>query len=114
MSATLVNQAFTKMKAEVAGLFDVAREKAEELDDETEAKKRLRKMQSDLAEYDQKVKAAKQNGGPLPDTEGIELRTAAEIEEALGTLRTNLDMIISTNPGVLEEYEKRQRDESPG
>ncbi|KAH6912408.1 hypothetical protein BKA70DRAFT_1421971 [Coprinopsis sp. MPI-PUGE-AT-0042] len=105
-----VNQAFAKMKVEVVGLLDVAKEKAEALDDETEAKERLRKMQSDLAEYDRQVKAAKQNGGPLPDTEGIELRTAAEIEEALGTFRTNLDMIISTNPGVLEEYEKRQRD----
>ncbi|KIY64376.1 P-loop containing nucleoside triphosphate hydrolase protein [Cylindrobasidium torrendii FP15055 ss-10] len=61
-------------------------------------------------EYKEALKQAEENGTEPPSKEGVDLRTLDELEEEMETQRTKLELIHSTNPGVMEEYEKRKRD----
>lgn len=69
-------------------------------------------MEESRNEYDTLLSQAEENGGPPPDPAKYDLRTSQQFASALDDKRADLDSIISTNPGVLEEYEKRERDVS--
>ncbi|KAJ7595202.1 P-loop containing nucleoside triphosphate hydrolase protein [Mycena floridula] len=47
--------------------------------------------------------------GRNPDSEGVDLRTLDELNQALADQEAKLDFVMATNPGVLEQYENRKR-----
>ncbi|KAJ6600848.1 hypothetical protein B0H10DRAFT_1738427, partial [Mycena sp. CBHHK59/15] len=61
--------------------------------------------------YDQAVQEAEKNGEdpPMP-AENVDLRTMDELQTELEKQEANLEMNTNTNPGVVEQYEKRKRD----
>lgn len=61
-------------------------------------------------EYDTALKNANERGGPMPDGTGVDLRSVDELQAELETQQANLEMNLNTNPGVVEQYEKRKRD----
>jgi hypothetical protein len=63
--------------------------------------------------YEQAVEAARRNGQDPPDPdEDVDLRTMDELQAELELQEANLEMNTNTNPGVVEQYEKRKRDVS--
>ncbi|KAG2013002.1 chromosome structural maintenance protein smc5 [Coprinopsis cinerea AmutBmut pab1-1] len=74
-----------------------------------EARKIFKETEEAITDYERKVKKAKASGMPIPEPDGVDLRTVAELEDELATLNASLSMIMATNPGVLEEYEQRER-----
>ena len=60
--------------------------------------------------YEKELELAKEQGLPEPDASGVDFRTVDELQAELEMQRANLDMNLNTNPGVVEEYEKRKRD----
>jgi len=62
--------------------------------------------------YDKEVAAAEEEGRPPPPSDGVDLRSLDELRAELETQRAALDLNLNTNPGVVEQYEKRKRDVS--
>jgi structural maintenance of chromosomes protein 5 len=60
------------------------------------------------SQYDTDLAEAEKNGGVKPDKEGVELRSAEELGEALSELQARLELVVATNPGVVEQYENRK------
>ncbi|KAJ7183001.1 hypothetical protein C8R43DRAFT_1145589 [Mycena crocata] len=84
---------------------DVLSALPEEMHEEYEEKERER------LKYDEDVAQAEKNGEPAPEPgEKVDLRSLEELQVELGTQEANLEMNMNTNPGVVEQYEKRKRD----
>ncbi len=60
--------------------------------------------------YDRDAKKAEETGSTPPDSEGIDLRSSEELGAELERQEAQLEITLNTNPGVMEEYEKRKRD----
>lgn len=104
----LADQAYNAVKAESKRALDdsklVLNEVTPELREEYQVIENVR------LQYERELNAAKENGLPLPPTEGVDLRTSEELREELETQRANLDLNLASNPGVVEQYEKRKRE----
>jgi hypothetical protein len=77
----------------------------EELRDEYQEREQAR------GPYDKAVEEAVKSGEepPAPE-EGIDVRSMEELQTELEKQEANLEMNANTNPGVVEQYEKRKRD----
>jgi hypothetical protein len=106
----LVDQAFNAVKAASKEALDesklVLNEATPELREEYQVIENVR------AQYDRELAAAEKGGRSPPSPEDVDLRTLEELRAELETQRANLDLNLATNPGVVEQYEKRKRDVS--
>ena len=106
----LVNKTFQKIKAESKLILERSRNvlaaASEEIQKEYSAIEEVRLL------YEKELELAKKQGIPEPDASDVDFRTVDELQAELETQRANLDMNLNTNPGVVEEYEKRKRDVS--
>ena len=105
-----VNKTFQKSKTESKQILERSRH------DLAAASEEIQKEYGIIEEvrlvYEKNVELAKEKGLPEPDASGVDFRTVDELQAELETQRANLDMNLNTNPGVVEEYEKRKRDVS--
>ncbi|KAF8187572.1 P-loop containing nucleoside triphosphate hydrolase protein [Mycena galopus ATCC 62051] len=61
--------------------------------------------------YEKAVESAEQKGEDAPAPgDDVDLRSRAELQAELEKQEANLEMDANTNPGVVEQYEKRKRD----
>lgn len=104
----LVNKTFQKTKAESKQILERSRH------DLAAASEEIQKEYAIIEEvrlvYEKNLELAREQGLPEPDASGVDFRTVDELQAELETQRANLDMNLNTNPGVIEEYEKRKRD----
>jgi chromosome segregation ATPase len=61
-------------------------------------------------EYEKECKKAETDGSTPPSNEGVELRSTDELRAELDTQQAKLEMNLNTNPGVVEQYEKRKKE----
>lgn len=103
-----MNKQFQKIKAESKEILERSRQglaaAPEEIQKEYDVIEEVRLL------YEKNLELAKNQRLPEPDASGVDFRTADELQAELETQRANLDMNLNTNPGVVEEYEKRKRD----
>lgn len=103
-----MNKTFQKVKAESKLILEKSRNVL------AAASEDIQKEYSTIEEvrllYEKELELAKKQGLPEPDASGVDFRTVDELQAELETQRANLDMNLNTNPGVVEEYEKRKRD----
>ncbi|EEB86791.1 hypothetical protein MPER_16119, partial [Moniliophthora perniciosa FA553] len=69
-----------------------------------------RRIQASRKEYHRALKEAEANGTEPPSKENIDLRNYNELEMALEGQKAQLELVTKTNPGVVEQYEKRKRE----
>ena len=105
-----VNKTFQKIKAESKLILERSRHvlaaASEDIQKEYGTIEEVRLL------YEKELELAKKQGLPHPDASGVDFRTVDELQAELETQRANLDMNLNTNPGIVEEYEKRKRDVS--
>ena len=103
-----MNKTFQKIKAESKLILERSRHVL------AAASEDIQKEYSTIEEvrllYEKELTLAKKQGLPEPDASGVDFRTVDELQAELETQRANLDMNLNTNPGVVEEYEKRKQD----
>ena len=103
-----MNKTFQKIKVESKQILEKSRH------DLSAASEEIQKEYAIIEEvrlvYEKNLELAKKQGLPEPDAAGVDFRTVDELQAELETQRVNLDMNLNTNPGVVEEYEKRKRD----
>lgn len=76
-----------------------------------EVQEQYKQIEKDRVEYETAAKEAAEQGMPPPEVpESIDMRSSDELQAELETQRANLEMNLNTNPGVIEQYEKRKRD----
>lgn len=103
-----VNKSFQKIKTESKAILERSRNvlaaASEEIQNEYKDIEEVR------LRYEKELELATKQGLPEPDASGVDFRTVDELQAELETQRANLDMNLNTNPGVVEEYEKRKQD----
>ena len=103
-----MNKTFQKIKAESKAILERSRNVL------AAASEKIQKEYGTIEEvrllYEKELESAKKQGLPEPDPSDVDFRTVDELQAELETQRANLDMNLNTNPGVVEEYEKRKRD----
>ncbi|KDR84246.1 hypothetical protein GALMADRAFT_703330 [Galerina marginata CBS 339.88] len=105
---TKANELFQRIKAESREILTRSRDIVENSSDEV--KDEYAELEKVRMQYDKEVKEAKENGLPPPDDSEIDKRSVEDLQAELETQRANLEMNLNTNPGVVEQYEKRKRD----
>ncbi|KAF8967457.1 P-loop containing nucleoside triphosphate hydrolase protein [Flammula alnicola] len=103
-----ITELFAQIKAETKEVLDRSRAAVEGA--EPEVVEDYKVIENVRMEWEAAVKKAEENGLPAPDDSDVDTRTVEELQAELETQRANLEMNLNTNPGVVEQYEKRKRD----
>lgn len=106
----IVDAEFQKVKAE--SKVCLAKSKETIADISADLREEYNEIGSKRIEYETELAAAEAEGRTPPSADGVDLRSFIELQAELETQRTNLELNLSTNPGVVEQYEKRKRDVS--
>ncbi|KAF7351896.1 Structural maintenance of chromosomes protein 5 [Mycena venus] len=104
-----IDAAFLKSKAETKELMQRSQEMLAELPEEL--REEYQEQEQARTAYDKAVQEAEKNGEdpPVP-ADNVDMRTMEELQAELEKQEANLEMNTNTNPGVVEQYEKRKRD----
>ncbi len=105
----LVTEQFAQVKKETTLILERGRVA---LDENTpEVQEQYKQIEKDRVEYETAVKEAEEKGlAPPKVPDSIDMRSSEELQAELATQRAKLDITLNTNPGVIEQYEKRKRD----
>ncbi|KAF9024415.1 P-loop containing nucleoside triphosphate hydrolase protein [Hymenopellis radicata] len=103
-----VNQEYATAKTESKNALDDSRRAL--ADAEPDIKERQDVIATARNTYDKDLKTAEDAGTTLPDSDGVDLRSSEELGAELERQEAQLEITLNTNPGVMEEYEKRKRD----
>lgn len=99
-------ETFKTIRVRSRKALDDSRKKIEEVDDELRAE--YNQIETARVEYDEALKQARDKNTPPPDPTGVELRGAETLRVDLDAQKTSLELHLNTNPGVIEQYERRQ------
>ncbi|KAK0457748.1 uncharacterized protein EV420DRAFT_1687453 [Desarmillaria tabescens] len=102
------DEAFKAIKAESKQLLLDSRNAIDNCDPDTN--KLYEEIQNARFQYDQKLEEAEAAGTAPPSDQGIDLRSTQDLEAEFDAQKAQLEIMLNTNPGVIEEYEKRKRD----
>lgn len=105
-----VDKAFVQSKTDSKEALDDSRRAIDEA--EPAIKEQHQIITNKKNQYKAELKAAEASGSTPPSSEGVDLRTSDELENELERQQAQLEITLNTNPGVMEEYEKRKRDVS--
>jgi lipopolysaccharide biosynthesis regulator YciM len=107
-AVSLADKAFQTSKERSKEALEQSRQKIGEVSQE------LRDAYDDIEgrriEYEKDFKEAEVNNTTPPSAENVELRNMEQLEADLETQKANLEMNLNTNPGVVEQYEKRKKE----
>ena len=103
-----MNKTFQKIKAESKLVLERSRNVLAAAS--AEIQKEYAAIEEIRLRHEKELDLANKQGLPEPDASGVDYRTVDELQAELETQRANLDMNLNTNPGIVEEYEKRKRD----
>ncbi|KAJ7773680.1 hypothetical protein DFH07DRAFT_801525 [Mycena maculata] len=102
-----IDTEFGKIKVTTRELLEQSKEVLSTLPDELNEEYEV--IQAARVAHEKAVRDAEQAGDPAPvPGADVELRSLEELETELGKQEVNLDMNRNTDPGVLEQYEKRK------
>ncbi|KAF8887234.1 hypothetical protein CPB84DRAFT_1786919 [Gymnopilus junonius] len=108
LSFTKVNDQFGKIKTESKEILQRSRDTVKAAPEDV--KEEYAELEAVRMQWEQDSKEAKEHGLPAPDDSAIDKRSVEELQAELETQQANLEMNLNTNPGVVEQYEKRKRD----
>lgn len=103
-----VDAQFQTIKAESKASLDESRRVISEISEDL--REEYNEIESKRTLYDKELAAAEQEGRTPPSADGVDVRSLEELQTDLDTQRANLELNLNTNPGVVEQYEKRKRD----
>ncbi|KAJ8087221.1 Structural maintenance of chromosomes protein 5 [Marasmius tenuissimus] len=99
---------YTKIKHDSKAALQAAQNAFGEASEEHQAV--FKEMDKKRNQYKARLKVAHEKGLELPSDEGVDLRSSGELEAVMEEQHAQLELITKTNPGVIEQYEKRKRD----
>jgi chromosome segregation ATPase len=105
-----VDKAYNAIKGESKQVLEVSREKV--FGASEELREGYEKIERRRTEYEKAYNKAEQDGTTPPPSTDVELRSTEELQAELETQQANLEMNLNTNPGVVEQYEKRKKEAS--
>lgn len=104
----LVTADFKEAKENSLRILDHSREALDNAAEEVQAE--YKQMEYTRSAWETACKEAGEKGVAPPPPGDIDMRSLDELQAELDTQRANLEMNINTNPGVVEQYEKRKKD----
>lgn len=110
LTFVLAHELYQTTKQEAKDILETSRETLDAAPADVKAE--YEEIDRKRGDYDEASRHAAANGLPQPDSSGVELRTVDDLQTDLETHKVKRNMIMATNPGVVEQYEKRKRDVS--
>ncbi|SRR6266576_4082876 len=108
--AMTVDNAYRRVKQESKVLLEQSRDVVSRMN--PELREEYNEIESKRLEYDKACRAAQQEGRRPPSAEGVDVRSLEELQTELETQKANLELNLMTNPGVVEQYERRKQEVS--
>lgn len=105
-----MDEAYNAIKEKSKAVLADSRQKVFGIEPELRAE--YEEIEQVRSEYEKACKTAEEQGTTPPPSDGVELRTMDELHAELETQQANLEMNLNTNPGVVEQYEKRKKEVS--
>jgi hypothetical protein len=106
----LVDEAYKKVKVESKRLLEVSKDLVGAL--ASDIREEYDEIERKRMEHDKACRAAVKERQTPPSTEGVDVRSLDELKEELETQKANLELNSITNPGVIEQYERRKQEVS--
>ncbi|KIL63939.1 hypothetical protein M378DRAFT_78988 [Amanita muscaria Koide BX008] len=103
-----VDEAYKRVKEESKVLLDVSRDVVSKLAPDIRAD--YDEVENRRTEYEKARRVAEQEGTTPPASEGVDVRSLDELKEDLETQKANLELNSITNPGIIEQYERRKEE----
>ncbi|KAJ6466032.1 hypothetical protein C8R47DRAFT_1025431 [Mycena vitilis] len=104
-----VDTAFLKKKTETRELMEQSQQLLLALPDEL--REEYQETEKARVAYDKAVSEAEKEGADTPEPgDKVDTRSMEELQTELEKQEANLEMNMNTNPGVVEQYEKRKQD----
>ncbi|KAF8329916.1 hypothetical protein F5887DRAFT_1182074 [Amanita rubescens] len=97
-----------KVKQESKVLLEQSREVVSRMN--PELREEYNEIENKRLEYDKACRAAHQEGQRPPSAEGVDTRSLEELQTELETQKANLELNLMTNPGIVEQYERRKQE----
>jgi chromosome segregation ATPase len=107
-AVSLADKAFQTSKGRSKEALEQSRQKIGEVSQEL--RDAYDEIEGRRIEYEKDFKEAEVNNTTPPSAEHVELRNMEQLEADLETQKANLEMNLNTNPGVVEQYEKRKKE----
>lgn len=106
----LVDEEFRAIKTRSKAALEESREVVQ--NSEEDLREQYNEIETKRAQYDRDLAEAEARGTTPPSAEGVDVRTVDELQAELDRQQAKLELNLNTNPGVVEQYEKRKRDVS--
>ncbi|PPQ70577.1 hypothetical protein CVT24_000055 [Panaeolus cyanescens] len=103
-----VHEEFTTIKQQSKQILEESRIALAEATEQVQTE--FRAIEDRRLAWEKECTEAKQAGRPLPDKTGVDLRNVEELKAEIEVQKAQLEMNLITNPGIVEQYEKRLRD----
>ncbi|KAL0950349.1 hypothetical protein HGRIS_010317 [Hohenbuehelia grisea] len=104
-----VNEEYDQLKAETKAALDESRDLLDESSEQV--RQDFNEIDSARNHWQKQCEiAAKEGEEPPPKPEDLEQRTTAELLAELEEQRNRLELNLNTNPGVVEQYERRKQE----
>jgi hypothetical protein len=108
--ATTVDNTYRKVKQDSKVLLEQSRDVVSRMN--PELREEYNEIENKRLEYDKACRAAQQEGRRPPSDEGVDIRSLEELQTELETQKANLELNLMTNPGIVEQYERRKQEVS--
>ncbi|KAG5351347.1 hypothetical protein C0989_006899 [Termitomyces sp. Mn162] len=103
-----VDEEFRAVKGRSKAALEESREVVQNV--EEDLREQYNEIEAKRTQYDRDLTAAEANGTTPPSADGVDVRTVDELQAELNRQQAKLELNLNTNPGVVEQYEKRKRD----
>ncbi|KAG5721327.1 Structural maintenance of chromosomes protein 5, partial [Termitomyces sp. T112] len=103
-----VDEEFRAIKGRSKAALEESREVVQNV--EEDLREQYNEIEAKRTQYDRDLTAAEANGTTPPSADGVDVRTVDELQAELNRQQAKLELNLNTNPGVVEQYEKRKRD----
>ncbi|KIY46041.1 P-loop containing nucleoside triphosphate hydrolase protein [Fistulina hepatica ATCC 64428] len=102
-----VDKEFVELKTRLKQVLDRSNEAINEATEDV--KEEYAELESKRQDYLRALAQAQRSGATPPSAEGVDLRSSDDLQGELEMQEAKLELNMSTNPGVVEMYEKRKR-----
>lgn len=109
MTVTADN-AYKRVKQESKNLLEQSRAVVAGIDGEL--REEYDEIERNRMEYDKARRAAEQEGRTPPSAEGVDVRSLEVLQAELETQKAHLELNLTTDPHIVEQYERRKQEVS--
>lgn len=110
LTTVTVDNAYKRVKQESKDLLEQSRAVVAGINGEL--REEYDEIERNRMEYDKASRTAEQAGRTPPSAEGVDVRSLEVLQAELETQKAHLELNLTTDPHIVEQYERRKAEVS--